>query len=85
MSYSLKMVSRKAGLPPGTLIHIGESGKDEVVISRTTYDREAIEEASYDSIDECLGDIQPDRRNWINVDGLHKPEIIEKIGVAFDI
>ncbi|MFO7610991.1 MAG: magnesium/cobalt transporter CorA [Clostridia bacterium] len=85
MSYSLKMVSRKAGLPPGTLIHIGEAREDGVIISRTTYDRDTIEESSYGSVEECLADIREDKQNWINIDGLHKPEIIEKIGAALDI
>lgn len=76
----------KVGLEPGTLVHIGEKKVEKVKIKIVIYNSEKIVEKELDSIDECmLFKDQPDTNLWINVDGLDKIEVIEKIGSCFDI
>ena len=76
----------KVGLEPGTLVHIGEKKVEKVKIKIVIYNSEKIVEKELDSIDECmLFKDQPGTNLWINVDGLDKIEVIEKIGSCFDI
>jgi len=47
----MKMVSKKAGLPPGTLVHVGEKKSEEVRIRVIDYDADHIEEKEIETID----------------------------------
>jgi len=76
----------KVGLEPGTLVHIGEKKVEKVKIKIVVYDSEKIVEKELDSIDECIPfNDQPGTNFWLNVDGLDKIEVIEKIGSCFNI
>jgi magnesium transporter len=77
--------TKKAGLPPGTMVHTGERQVDQVRIRRIRYN-----EQHYEDLDLAAG--QPlapplDERQvtWISVIGLHQVEVIEAIGKAFDV
>ena len=75
----------KTGLPPGTIVYSGEQRTEKVKITLLEYnEKEFIEKDFYD-IDQCLTFVQPDMVKWINVDGIHNTEIIEKIGKLFNI
>jgi magnesium transporter len=76
----------KAGLEPGTLVHIGEKKVENVKIKIVIYNSEKFVEKELSSIDE-LGPFvdQPGTNLWINVDGLDDVGIIEKIGSCFNI
>lgn len=80
-----KRVSEKAGLPPGTLIHVGEKRLDSVRISLISYDEERVEEKELESIDECIQYRERPGITWLNIDGLHDIETINKIGQQFNI
>ncbi|MBN2061133.1 MAG: magnesium/cobalt transporter CorA [Deltaproteobacteria bacterium] len=82
---SLKKVSKKPGLPPGTLIHIGEKKADKIGIRVIDYNETAIKEIELDSIEDCFAYKEKPSVTWINIDGLHDVELIEKIGKQFDI
>ncbi len=76
----------KVGLEPGTLVHIGEKKVEKVKIKIVIYNSEKIVEKELDSIDECIPfKDQPCTNLWLNVDGLDKIEVIEKIGNCFNI
>ena len=49
-----KKITKKAGLPPGTLIHVGEKKLDKVKISLIDYNQDGYEEKELDSIDKCF-------------------------------
>ena len=76
----LKKASKKAGMPPGSLVHIGEKKTERVRIRVIQYDEGNIEEKDLDSIDECFHYIGQSGKTWINIDGIHEVGIIEKIG-----
>ena len=80
-----KKVSRKAGLPPGTLIHVGEKKTERVRIRVIDYDEGTFEERDLSTIDECLPYKEKPSVTWINIDGLHQVDIIEKMGKTFDL
>ena len=81
----LKKVSRKAGLSPGTLVHVGEKKTDEVRIRVIDYDEGNIEEKEVSTVAECTAYKDKSTVTWINIDGLHQVGVIEEIGKKFDI
>lgn len=81
----MKRLSKKAGLPPGTLVHVGEEKTEGVRIRVIDYDADQIEERELKTIDECLPYSEKSTVTWINVDGLHQVDIIEKIGQIFGL
>ena len=80
-----KRVTKKAGLPPGTLVHIGKKKVKKVKIDIIDYNEKNLEEKELSTIEESF--IYKDTPNctWINVDGLHDVEIIQKIGEHFSL
>ncbi|MBU3966694.1 MAG: magnesium/cobalt transporter CorA [Euryarchaeota archaeon] len=80
----VKKRSTKTGLPPGVLIHIGEKKVELVKINILEYDENQFEEKEVKTIEECFPFKDKPTITWINIDGLHKVDIIEKIGKNFD-
>ncbi|MFZ3167992.1 MAG: magnesium/cobalt transporter CorA [Candidatus Methanoperedens sp.] len=79
-----KKRSIKTGLPPGSLIHIGEKKAERVRIRILDYDENQFEEKEAKTIEECFPFKDKPTTTWINIDGLHQVDIIEKIGKEFD-
>ncbi|MBN2181617.1 MAG: magnesium/cobalt transporter CorA [Sedimentisphaerales bacterium] len=75
---------KKAGLPPGTLIHIGERKMESVRITVIDYDENGFQEKQVSKIEDCFEFKKTPTVTWINIDGLHDVEIIEKIGNHYD-
>jgi magnesium transporter len=85
MKRSRKSRSRKIGLPPGSLVHVGEVRVDRSTISLFYYGKTDLSEKSYTS-DE-LPDLRPPAEGtlWLNVHGLHDANLMAKIGQAFGL
>jgi magnesium transporter len=81
----MKRTSQKAGMSPGTLMHIGEKKIEKVRITLINYDRNRLEEKELQSIEESFPYRDTPPVSWINIDGLHEVGIIEKIGRHFGI
>jgi len=77
--------SKKAGLPPGTLVHIGEKRAEKVRIRLMNYHEGHFEERDLSSVEECLPYKDKDSVTWINIDGIHQVEMVEKIGRHYDL
>jgi magnesium transporter len=80
-----KHSSLKAGLPPGTMIHVGEKRTERVKISLIRYDRQDFEIFEDISPDECKVHAVSNQVAWINVTGIHDLKIVEALGGIFDI
>jgi magnesium transporter len=79
------LTSAKAGLPPGSLVHVGDLKTERPQISLIAYDNGGIEEKRFSSIAESR-DYQPGRgRVWLNVHGLQDAEILGEIGRRFHL
>lgn len=81
------MVEHKktVGAPPGTVVYQGEERTEKVKISLIEYNEtEFIEKEFYD-LSECLDFVNPALVKWMNVDGIHRVELIEAIGKKFNI
>lgn len=85
MAHFLKFASKKAGLSPGTLVHVGEKKIEKTRIRIIYYDEKDLEEKEVAAIEECLTYREKAAVTWINIDGLHEVDIIEKIGSHFNI
>ena len=85
MQNLLKKRSRKTGLPPGTLVHIGEKKIDKVKISLIDYDELHFEEKEIKTPEECFLYKDKPTTTWINLEGIHETEILEKLGNFYGI
>lgn len=73
------------GAPPGTLVYTGDSNTDRIKISLIEYNESEFFEHEYYDLSECISHVKPHLVKWINVDGIHKTEVIEKIGKLYNI
>jgi magnesium transporter len=74
--------SRKTGLPPGTLVHIGEKKTDKVTIKVFNYAGTRCDERQDPSLD-VLAPPTDDSVTWVDVGGVHKMEVLESFGKQF--
>lgn len=81
----LKKTHTKAGLPPGTLIHIGEKKTEYIRIRVMDYNENNLEEREVEKIDDCFPYKDNENISWINIDGLHDVDIIKKAGEYFNL
>jgi magnesium transporter len=81
----IKKRSKKAGFPPGTLVHIGEKRAETLKITITDYDEAHFQEREIKTIEECLLFKDKSTVTWINIDGLHQVEILEKLGECYGL
>ena len=77
--------SKKRGLPPGSLVYTGEKKIDNVKISVIDYDQNNIQEKEVKDIKECFPFKDKPTVTWVNIDGLHDVDVIEKIGNYFEV
>ena len=73
------------GRIPGELIHLGRKQIDEVQIRLIDYTAENLTEKKLENLDTCQPYLKKNTVSWINIDGLHDPEVIQKLGDLFDI
>jgi len=80
-----KRASNRVGLPPGTLIHIGEEKVERAKVTIIDYDEDQFQEKEAKAVEECFPFRDKPTVTWINIDGIHQVEVIEKIGTHFGI
>ncbi|PIV20793.1 MAG: magnesium and cobalt transport protein CorA [Deltaproteobacteria bacterium CG03_land_8_20_14_0_80_45_14] len=85
MPKPIKKRSKKAGLPPGTLVHIGEKKAETPKITIMDYDEAHFQEKETKTIEECLLFKDKPTVTWINIDGLHQVEILERLGECYGL
>ena len=81
----LRRKSAKAGLPPGSLVHIGEQRPEAVQIRLLDYDGEGLRERQVARIEEAFAFGATPVVTWIDIDGLHEVEVVRKLGEEFGI
>lgn len=81
----IKKSSKKIGLQPGTLVHVGEKKIEAPRITIFDYDETNLHEKEVKKIEECFPFMDTSTVTWINIDGLHEVKIIEKIGNQLNI
>jgi magnesium transporter len=81
----IKKRSKKIGLPPGTLVHVGEKKTEKLRITVIDYDEKEFQEKEVENIEQCFPFKDTPTVTWINIDGIHETEIIEKAGKHFNL
>ncbi len=85
MTESLNSVSAKSGLPPGSLVHVGDVLEAVSSISVIDYSADSFEKQHAQSIDEIVKYKDSNTVTWVIIEGLTNVAIVERIGSLFDI
>ncbi|HSM75732.1 MAG TPA: CorA family divalent cation transporter, partial [Desulfobacterales bacterium] len=85
MTRAIRKASQKAGLPPGTLVHIGEKGQADSHIHLIVYDESDLREKQVREIESVLPFKSHPTVSWLNIDGVQDLELIQSIGNALAI
>lgn len=79
MSEQTSQYSQKAGLPPGSLVYVGEKKTAKVTISEIDFSSEKYEYTSINEINKA--NWESDKLvSWVDVNGVHNTGAIEEIG-----
>jgi magnesium transporter len=84
MARFIKKMGLRKGAKPGSLIFVGEQQTDRVVIRVMQYDANHLEEREVDTIEEALSLINENSMTWINIFGIHDPDVMATLGKRFD-
>ncbi|HHS51224.1 MAG TPA: magnesium/cobalt transporter CorA [candidate division Zixibacteria bacterium] len=76
--------SKKAGLPPGTLVYTGDKTHD-IEISTIEFDAEKIAERKIADIAECAGLRDSESIAWIDFNGVHDTKTLTQVGEMFGL
>lgn len=72
--------SVKEGLPPGTLVHIGETRPDAAEVTLFEYGEWGYHEQIVDTFQTGLPPHRQDAVTWLDVEGVHQVETIRSLG-----
>lgn len=76
----MKKRSVKAGLSPGTLVHIGDTPTGDVSIDLISYDQATLIEQRFRQFDACLPHLDGPGITWLNIEGVHDVQTIKRLG-----
>ncbi len=76
--------SKKTGLPPGTLVHIGEKKPDKVAITAFNYAGTRCDERQ-DLSPDVLAPSTDESVTWVDIGGVHRMDILESFGKQFQL
>ncbi len=85
MQKLVKSRLRTVGMPPGTLIHIGDKKREKTLLTLIDYDEDSLDQKQID-----INTLQelPSLENgirWLNVEGLTEVEVLEAVGTVFKL
>ena len=75
----------KSGLPPGTMVHIGDKLTEKSKIDLIIFDEESIEKKESSTPSNIYPLLKSNANFWINIDGLHNIELIQNLGSHFNL
>jgi magnesium transporter len=81
----VKMIKkgRKAGFLRDA-VHIGEQRAEAPKITVIDYDDSSFQEKELKTVEECFSYKEKPTMTWINIDGLHQKDVLEKLSGCFD-
>jgi magnesium transporter len=85
MSRWLKKRSVKTGLPPGSLVHIGERLAKKTKITVLDYDEANVNEKEISAVRELRQFKDSSTVTWIHINGIHDVQALEEIGTVFGL
>ncbi len=85
MQRILKSRSESRGLPPGSLVHIGDKKRETTKMSLIEYSENFINQREIQLDDLSRLDFNETGIKWINIEGLSEVDTLAKIGDVFNI
>lgn len=85
MTQSLSNASEKIGMPPGSLIHVGDVHETESSITLVDYDASSVEVRQLENISQLTDYRNSDSVSWVIIEGLSNVGVVDQIGSMFDI
>ncbi len=85
MARIIKKRSLKAGLPPGSMVYVGDRTAAKATITAIEYGKETVREASLTDLTECFPCHAADTVTWIDVDLVHQVELVARLGECFSL
>ena len=76
---------QKVGLPPGTLLAVGEQRVEHTTVRVMDYTPEQLTEREVDDPAQCVPLADSQSVSWINVTGLHDTDVLLQVGQAFGL
>jgi magnesium transporter len=73
------------GAPPGTLFYNGEETTKRVKITLIEFNENEFFEQEFMDLSDALSHVKPNLIKWINVEGVHHINLIEKIGKLYGL
>ncbi len=80
-----KRVRKKAGMQPGALVFSGPEHTHPISISMLSYDSHTVAEKTNLAIADALIPLDSPGVSWIDINGIHDPALVEKIGKHFGL
>jgi len=80
-----KKVSQKTGLPPGSMVFIGDKHEEAPELTIIDYDASKFEVNTKATLQDALMRKETNPVSWINIDQLHDVELMEKLGSHYEI
>ena len=83
----LSQISRKVGMSPGTVVHVGDQSNRPVGINLVEYGKDGVTETTFEQFDELVAACQQTRPavRWIDFDGVHDAPLLEAVGQHFGL
>lgn len=85
MYRAIRRQSKRAGLPPGSLIYSGDKSDIIPTLSLMSYTSEKIQEKHDKNLENCLSAIIDNGVTWLNMDGLQDIELIKQVGKFYNL
>lgn len=85
MQKIVKSRSKKRGLPPGSLVHIGDKKRENTKIELIEYSEDCFIQKEIAAEELSGPNDNKASVKWINIEGLHEVDILAGIGRGFDL
>ncbi|MBD3308622.1 magnesium/cobalt transporter CorA [candidate division KSB3 bacterium] len=80
-----EQMAKKAGLPPGTPVFVGQKKVEKTKITIIDYDQDHLHTRLVDDLEECFPYKDQESVTWINVDGIHEEALVEQLGKYYGL
>lgn len=81
----ISLAERRFGLPPGSIVNIGERESTHTNIQVITFSESSLEEKTVEKIDDAIIGRDSSKVTWINIEGYKDIATFERIGELLDI
>jgi magnesium transporter len=83
--WTKKIQKHNVGADSGEMLDSVVAVDEKVKITLIQYNSSEYFETDFDSVAECKKAFRPELMSWINIDGIHKLDVIEEFGTWFNI